>query len=80
MGDVHAAKAAPSSRHWKVERLSEEEKAKLAFRTLTVPVGARGYGGLGRRRVGGHLHLKARTAVRREGQPLTVSLWILSLR
>ena len=33
------AKAAPSSRHWKVERLSEEEKAKLALRTLTVPVG-----------------------------------------
>jgi hypothetical protein len=26
-------------RHWKLERLSDDVKAKLAFRALTVPVG-----------------------------------------
>jgi hypothetical protein len=39
LGEVQAEKVPPSSLHSNVEPVSEEEKAKLAERLLTVPEG-----------------------------------------
>jgi hypothetical protein len=40
VGDVQAPKGAPSILHWKEERASEEEKAKVAEALLVNPQGA----------------------------------------